>query len=539
MLSVLLGGVFLGISADLMLREVWGLNILLFVIALAAMMFFHRRKESRLDAHSISVLVVLVAASSTFVWRDADEIKILAVLTMLMSLAALTFQRLGITGHLAGFFHYVVGLVFSGLSSILGPLVFLNRDFRSDDSKASRNVGVMFAAIKGVAISVPLLIIFIGLFSSADPRFEAMVDWLITLPGVELTLEHGLTIGIVSWFFYGYLRGSSPAFSAGGGRSEVFETYELEGSEGGKVLRLFRAAVSDVRAKFDVMNFENSMLPRAFTLGVVEIAVIFGLLTALFLVFVGFQIEYLFGGFEFVQRSVDMKLADYARSGFGELVAVSFLVLPLVLVTHWLVRKDERNTQRVFRVLSFSLITLLFVIMVSAIQRFVILTGDLGYGFTSPRFYALVFILWLAFIFVWFIGTVLTGRRSRFALGMFWSAVVFFFGVNVINPDAFIIRQNLSLMEKGREFDGSYPGVLGHDAVPILVEAYPRLNEIQKCEVHRVLSQRSKQLSSSESWLSWNLARQSAKDSLSSKESPLSGPPPQCVASAPEAKSRE
>ena len=510
-LTVLGGGILLGILADIMLKETWGLNIFLFISVLVMLMAFVRRGNDALDRHSILMLATLVGVSATFMWRDADELKGLGVLTMLVIAATLMFRKMGIIGSLAGVSHYFAGLMSAGFSAVLGPLVFLNRDFRSDDSRASRKVGILFSSVKGLAIATPLLFVFIGLFSSADSRFEALVDWFVTLPGVEFAAEHLLTIGIVSWLFFGYLRGSS-VFVRNENRIE--EKVKRDDTPSGKVVGLLRDAIADLRAKFDPMNFRNDVFPKSLTLGFVEVAVVFGLLNILFLVFVGFQLEYLFGGFEFVRDASDVTLADYARSGFGELVVASFLVLPILLIAHWLVRKDESGCENLFRIVSAMLIGLLFVIMASAVQRFVILTGELGYGFTAPRFYALTFIIWLAVVFAWFFATVLTGRRQHFAIGMFCSAVIFLFGLNLINPDQFIVRQNLSLMEKGREFDSAYPEVLGHDAVPVLVEAYPKLTPTQRCEVLRTLNRRKEQLERDHSVLSWNLSRSESGKAL-------------------------
>src|SRR6185295_19593781 len=118
-------------------------------------------------------------------------------------------------------------------------------------------------------------------------------------------------------------------------------------------------------------NFNNSVLPPAFTLGTVEVGVILGLMNLLFLSFVIVQVPYLFGGMDLVQNTPDFKLAEYARRGFGELVTVSALVLPILLAAHWLVKKESPLTEKLFRILAGIQIVLLFVIMASAVQRLV------------------------------------------------------------------------------------------------------------------------------------------------------------------------
>src|SRR2546423_1610091 len=128
--------------------------------------------------------------------------------------------------------------------------------------------------------------------------------------------------------------------------------------------------------KWTWSDISNTILPKAFTLGTTEVAVILGLMNLLFLSFVIVQVPYLFGGMELVQNTPDFKLAEYARRGFGELVAVSALVLPTLLVGQWLIRKKNPFAQKLFRVLAGVQIALLFVIMASAVQRLVLLTGN-------------------------------------------------------------------------------------------------------------------------------------------------------------------
>ncbi len=159
--------------------------------------------------------------------------------------------------------------------------------------------------------------------------------------------------------------------------------------------------------------------------------------------FVIVQIPYLFGGMDLVQNTPDFKLADYARRGFGELVTVSALVLPILLLSHWLLRKDAPVNEKIYRILAGIQIGLLFVIMISATQRLLLLTGNLGYGLTTIRFYPMAVMILLALIFVWFSLTVLRGMRQQFASGALWLTLFTLGTLHVLNPDDFIVRTNV------------------------------------------------------------------------------------------------
>src|SRR5690606_22478123 len=145
------------------------------------------------------------------------------------------------------------------------------------------------------------------------------------------------------------------------------------------------------------------------------------------------------------------------------------LVLPTLLVGHWLVRKDKPRNEKIFRILAGIQIGLLFVIMASAMQRLVLLTGEFGYGWTTVRFYPMVLMIWLSVVFVWFGWTVLRGHRNNFAWGALWAAIIVLGATNLMNPDDFIARKNIQLMQQGRDYDAGYNYALSNDAVPVVL----------------------------------------------------------------------
>ncbi|MGH9820357.1 MAG: DUF4173 domain-containing protein, partial [Pyrinomonadaceae bacterium] len=226
------------------------------------------------------------------------------------------------------------------------------------------------------------------------------------------------------------------------------------------------------------------------------------------------QIPYLFGGMDLVQNTPDFKLAEYARRGFGELVTVSALVLPILLAAHWLVRKDSPLAAKLFRVLAGVQIAMLFVIMASAVQRLVLLTGDLGYGLTTIRLYPMIFMTWLGVVFVWFALTVLRNARQYFAWGALWSALFVLGATHFLNPDKFIVQTNIALMQQGREFDARYNSGLSDDAAPTLINSFAILNENDQKVVLEKLAERFCQRSEEVDTRSWNISRWNASKSL-------------------------
>ncbi|MEP6902663.1 MAG: DUF4173 domain-containing protein [Actinomycetota bacterium] len=489
-LEILQAAVLLGVLGDVLLRQMpWGLNVLLFVGALVAAMtmLILRRKREFWKGQTIALNIALVFFAAMFVWRDSMELKTFDTLAILTILAILTLPALKIKTQIAGVFHYIIGFVWSGINAVFAPFLLIFGDIGWKTIPQTGWSKHLIAVLRGLLIAAPILLIFGALFVAADAVYQGIVERTFNIKP-EIVITHIFFTGFFSWITAGYLRGTmNENFS--NDTAEVFLTprqevkpqvisvTEIKDEEPPKT----DEKPKEEKKKLEWQNFDNSVLPKSLTLGAIEVSVVLGLINLLFLSFVIVQIPYLFGGFELVQNTPDFKLAEYARRGFGELVAVAALVLPILLLSHWLLRKDSPVNEKIYRVLAGIQIALLFVIMASAAQRIFILTGNLGYGLTTIRFYPMVVMIWLGIVFIWFAATILRGARQQFAWGALWAALFILGGLHVVNPDDYIVRTNLRLMREGRSFDSSYNTSLSDDAIPALVENIDSMTFEDQC----------------------------------------------------------
>jgi hypothetical protein len=156
--------------------------------------------------------------------------------------------------------------------------------------------------------------------------------------------------------------------------------------------------------------------------------------------------------------------------------------------------------------------------MASAVQRLVLLTGDLGYGMTTVRFYPMVLMTWLAVVFGWFAVTVFRGARRHFAWGALWAGILILGATNLMNPDGFIARTNFDLMQRGREYDSVYNAELSDDAIPTLLEALPSMNPYDGCVTRMKLRDRLIQTLDEQDLRSWNLSRQNGRNMVAEND---------------------
>ena len=469
-LEILAAGAGVGVAGDALLRAVpWGLNALLCttgLVAAAAWLVRRHRVAASSDAPWLAAAALLIA--SNFVARDSRTLHAFDTIGLVIVLAVAfpTIQGVGLRGRQA--WHYVRAGCDAAVSAWLGVFPLVSRDVTWSELSRGGRLRQVRAVALGGALAFPLLVVFGGLFSSADAVFHDVVADVFAID-FDAVLKHIVLFGIFATLSTGYLRGA-----------------------------LLRTAPSQTLTDGD----------SKLSLGIIPVATALGLVNLLFLFFVVIQLRYLFGGVELIAAATGLTYAEYARRGFFELVTASGLVLPLLTGADWLLRNESHEHQRTFRQLAIVLLLLLAVVMASALARMRLYVG--AFGLSEIRVYSTAFMLYLAGVFAWFAWTTLRGQRPRFAFGALVQGFAVLGGLHLVNPDALIVRTNLARPPAERPFDGWYAASLGADAVPLLLEALPRLDRSAQCAVAAGLLKQRDRLEHDD-WRNWNFARARAR----------------------------
>lgn len=469
-LEILGVGVVLGIAGDGLLRAMpWGLNALLCtsgLVAAAAWLVRRHRVAVSSDAPWLGAAALLVA--SNFVARDSGPLQAFDTLglVIVLGVAFLSIQGVGLRGRQA--WQYLRAGLDAAVSSWIGVFLLVGRDVAWSEVPRGGRLQQARSVALGGALAFPLLVVFGGLFSSADAVFHDVATSVFAIDFGSL-FGHIVLFGIFTALTAGYLRGA-----------------------------LLRATPAQALTEGD----------SRLSLPIIPVATALSLVGLLFLIFVVIQLRYLFGGSQLVATATGLTYAEYARRGFFELVTVSGLVLPLLGGADWLVRKESREHQRTFRHLALVLLLLLTVVMASALARMRLYVE--AFGLSEDRLYATAFMLYLAGVFAWFAWTTLRGQRRRFAFGALVQGFATLGALHLVNPDALIVRTNLTHASAEHRFDGWYAASLGADAVPLLLEALPRLDEPARCAVAAGLVAQRDRLERDD-WRSWNFARARAR----------------------------
>jgi hypothetical protein len=464
-LEVLAGAALLGVAGDALLRTLpWGLNAFLCTTALVAVGWsLARRNHVTAGPDAPWLAAAAIVIGSNFAARASTLLHLLDLvgLAIVLAVACLSLQGVALRGRHA--WQYARAAAEGLLSAGIGVFQLAGVDISWSELSRGGRLEHARAAALGGAIAFPLLVVFGGLFASADTVFRDGVARLVNVDFGSV-MSHTFTVGVLAALAAGYFRGAL------------------------------------VRRALPAPLLGTTRL----SLGVVPVVTALLLVDLLFLAFVVIQVRYLFGG----AQVAGLTYAEYARRGFFELVTVSALVLPVLLASDWLLRNEPHAHQRVFRIVAGVLLGLLGIVIASALRRMSLYVT--AYGLSEVRLYSTAFMLYLALVFAWFAWTALRGARRRFAFGALVQGFATLGVLHVVNPDAVIVRTNLARPAAERPFDGWYAASLSADAVPLLLEAIPRLDPPSKCSVVAGLLRQREDLER-DGWRNWNLARARAR----------------------------
>lgn len=383
---------------------------------------------------------------------------------------------------------YAVRLFHLYTSLFIHGILFIQQTRRqknaaSDEENAGGRWKAFWPVVRGVLIAVPIVAIFASLLASADLVFAQRLDELAEIFNLDRVPEYifrGIFILIVAYFVGG--------------------------------------AVLHAATKSQDGEQEWRFKPK---LGFTEAAIILGSVVALFSAFVIIQFQYFFGG----EKNIDVAgytYADYARRGFGELVAVAVCSLVLLMALSALSRRADRRQQYVFTGLGVAVVGLVLVMLVSAFQR--ILLYEAAYGFSRLRTYTHVFLIWLGLLLVAVIVLEIIQRQKVFALAAVLAAAGFVGTLSVMNVDGFIVHQNVQRTMDGEELDIEYLESLSDDAVPTIADEYrsaPDSSALHK-DLGRVLEHfaNSEEFESERPWRSFHLAHSRAVTAIDGLDLP-------------------
>jgi hypothetical protein len=438
--------ILLGWAFDFLFwKKPLGINFALFItLCLATGILLLQRDGLRLARRAGWLLLpVAFLAGMTFLRLEPMTVFLSIVMVLfLLGVFALTY----LSGEWVRYslLDYAFGYLRLFGSVIARPLGFAQRSrlASGQPSLGEKRSTRIWPLLRGVVIALPIIAIFASLLSSADPIFAKRLEALIDLFQIDNLPEYIFRLVYILVFAYALA---------------------------GTFLHAAEKSDEKVEEKTWVQPF----------LGFTEATIVLGSVVILFVAFVVIQFQYFFGG----QANIGIEgytYSEYARKGFGELVTVAFFSLFLLLGLGAITRRETETQRRTFSLLGVGLVGLLIVMLIAAFQRLVLY--EAAYGFSRLRTYTHVFMIWLGLLLVAVVILEVLRWERSIALAMILAALGFIISLNLLNVDAFIVKQNIQreirsatdqAFAQGRaDLDTQYFLDLSEDAIPPLVNAF-------------------------------------------------------------------
>ncbi|QSF46925.1 DUF4153 domain-containing protein [Paenibacillus tianjinensis] len=372
------------------------------------------------------------------------------------------------------------------------PTVFAVIKQSSGRSIQGERKQVIIKVLIGLAFSFPLLLVVVSLLSSADGVFHQVLNQFPDLLE-RISFDEGfartLWSALLGMGLFGYLWGFvAPRLNKAG----------LEQKDGKAV-------------------GEGNVEPVSFTLDPVIITTVLTMINIVYVLFVIVQFSYLFGAWDGILPQ-DSTYADYARSGFFELILVTAINFAILLLSLLALGRAKARLQTFIRMLLYIMVLCSIVMLYSAYSRLALY--EEAYGYTQIRFLVHAFMIFLGLLLV--LASVRISRaqfplmKCYIVLGLLAYVIM-----NYIGMDRIIAGQNIARYESSGKLDTHYLMELSWEAVPKLIAFSKQENGLLD---QNLREKRSEPSLDAQEWPSFNIStyrgQQALKRYLGTQQTP-------------------
>lgn len=342
--------------------------------------------------------------------------------------------------------------------SIIRKLIAFKEKEKKNNSKNQILIGLL--------ISLPLLIIIIGLLNSADMVFSYYLNNITNIfNNIDLgnSIPHIIIIFIIAFYLFGYVWGFK----------KEDKTYD------------------------NLLGIENISIEA------VTIITVLIVLNILYLIFTIIQFSYLYGGGNMTLPN-GFTYAEYARRGFFELAAVTFINFVIVLCCLKYIKRENKKLMTIGNILFTILILFTLNMLYSANFKLSLYEGT--YGYTYLRVFVHIFML-LLFILSLIVLIGIWYRKVPIVKSILVTAIIIYTIINYINIDAFIAKKNVERYYATGKIDVSYLTSLSYEAVPYLIDLSKVDDTPIRDTINKELNNKRVELKKIKYWREFNFSR--------------------------------
>ena len=368
-----------------------------------------------------------IRASPWLLWPDLGASLGLLVVASSLSSAGSLFDVS--VPELAGRALQAVLHLGAGAAYVTRPLIQARNRFRS-----------LAPVARGVVIAIPIAALLAALLASADTVFASFFSLNVDIGQLGLDVTFAL-VGALS------------------------------------MAGLIRLAAAEPLGSYEGPGWR---------LGATETLIVLAVLDTIFAAFAFAQVLAATGAAAGTLQSAGITYADYARSGFFQLLWVGGITLVVLFAFTRITAQSGRHSKLALTIFGQTAIGLTLLVVAVAFRRLSLY--EEVFGFTMLRLYSHIFAVWIAVVFL-LLAADLAGfwQTKRWLIGSVGiSGLVILLALNFANPEAIVVALNTNHAETTHKIDVSYLSELTSDATPALFDSLPALDQSQQVAVRQV-----------------------------------------------------
>ena len=402
-----------------------GLNVVLFIIpTLIFLIWALKRNEKIKNKKGLLFVIPIILLSCTYFIYDNYLFKILNGIFIPLLMIFMYVYTISPSYSLGKLFFKTMNLIFE-------PLTCIGKVYRLAGRNVSKSLKLndkRRKILKGVLISLPIVIVVLILLGSADAVFSSIFKDIYKF--LDKLFSDGFVTRIVLII----------------------------------ILFTYMAAVLN----YLLFNFGTKIVVEKKRKGIENytINILLTVLGVIYIVFDYIQIKSLM----FHQVAEHINYAQYARTGFFQLLVISLINLIILVVSKQVRNKDDKYT----KIISLVMVLLTLIIIGSSFMRMCMYESY--YGYTLLRF--LVYVVLFTEVILLIPTTIYILRDKMNIFRHYLVITVSIYTLLCLFPvDCFIAHNNINRYYENKKFDLRYLENYRTDNVPKLIELYNKTTD--------------------------------------------------------------
>ncbi len=411
-----------------------GVSVILFIMPFLIFVIHILISNNKIkNKYGLLFIIPIILLSLTYLFFNNwffNLVNIPVIITLFIFMYIYTMKPTYNLGNIINDFFTIIFEPLNGIDKVC-EIIFNNVKESCKLSKKTIKI------IKSLLITLPIIVIILLLLSSADMIFEQFFSSFFNLfNGVELDgiinrIIYRLII-IAVMFLYLSL---STYFIINNYSRIKYETSDIKTSKDNYTIKMLLTILNIIYIIFDIIQIKSLILH---------------------------------------QVSMNISYAEYARQGFFQLMFVSVINITIILISKLYEDKEKINNNRYTNVMSFIMIVLTFIIIVSSFLRMNMYESEYGYTLLRLLVYFALISESIALI-----PTCIYIFNSKFKVAKYYIiiAIIGYTILNYSNVDYIIAYRNINRYYENDKIDIDYLENYNTDNISLLIELYNKVDD--------------------------------------------------------------